>query len=57
MIESPVEMPVALIDITIDGRSVTVSEGATILEACATIDIEIPTLCYLATLAPFNSCR
>ncbi len=57
MIESPVAMPAALIDIMIDGRSVTVSEGDTILEACATINIEVPTLCYLETLAPFNSCR
>ncbi|MCL1593392.1 MAG: 2Fe-2S iron-sulfur cluster-binding protein [Actinomycetia bacterium] len=57
MIESPVEMPASLIDITIDGRSVAVSEGATILEACATIDVEVPTLCYLETLTPFNSCR
>jgi len=52
-----IEAPATLIEITIDGRPVAVSQGTTILEACATVDIEIPTLCYLETLAPFNSCR
>ncbi|GMQ98371.1 MAG: 2Fe-2S iron-sulfur cluster-binding protein [Acidimicrobiia bacterium] len=52
-----IEAPVALIEITIDGRPVAVSQGTTILEASATIDVEIPTLCYLETLTPFNSCR
>jgi len=52
-----IETQVALIEITIDGRPVAVSQGTTILEASATIDVEIPTLCYLETLTPFNSCR
>ena len=46
-----------LIEITIDGRPVAASAGTTILEACASIDVTVPTLCYLETLAPFNSCR
>jgi predicted molibdopterin-dependent oxidoreductase YjgC len=42
---------------TIDGQSVTVREGTTVLEACRSIGIEIPTLCFLETLHPVNACR
>jgi predicted molibdopterin-dependent oxidoreductase YjgC len=57
MIESPVAMPVSVIEITIDGRPVSAPEGSTILEAAASVGVGVPTLCYLETLAPFNSCR
>jgi len=52
--------PVAIrrqVDVTIDGRTVSTREGETILEACRAIEIEVPTLCYLETLAPVNVCR
>jgi predicted molibdopterin-dependent oxidoreductase YjgC len=49
--------PRAQFELTIDGRKVSVSEGTTILGACASIGIEIPTLCYLETLHPVNVCR
>ena len=45
------------VELTIDGRKVSVPEGTTILGACATIGIEIPTLCFLETLHPVNVCR
>jgi NADP-reducing hydrogenase subunit HndD len=45
------------IEVTIDGRAVRVPEGTTILQACKTIGIETPTLCYLETLTPVNVCR
>src|SRR4029453_19592634 len=45
------------VTLTIDGRSVTVPQGTTILGAAATIGITIPTLCYLETLRPVNVCR
>src|SRR5215212_3509494 len=45
------------IEVTIDGRSVRVTEGSTILQACASIGIHTPTLCYLETLTPVNVCR
>jgi predicted molibdopterin-dependent oxidoreductase YjgC len=45
------------VEITIDGRNVTVSAKATILEACRSIGIDTPTLCYLETLTPVNVCR
>jgi predicted molibdopterin-dependent oxidoreductase YjgC len=43
--------------LTIDGTSVSVPEGTTILDACRTIGLSIPTLCYLETLKPVNVCR
>jgi predicted molibdopterin-dependent oxidoreductase YjgC len=43
--------------LTIDGRAVSVPQGATILSACASIGISIPTLCFLETLKPVNVCR
>ncbi len=48
------ERPVTL---TIDGRSVTVPEGTTILEACRAEKIDTPTLCFLENLTPINVCR
>jgi predicted molibdopterin-dependent oxidoreductase YjgC len=48
------EKPVAL---TIDGKSVTVPQGTTILEACRSEKIDTPTLCFLENLTPINVCR
>ena len=45
------------VEIKIDGRSIQVPETATILEACRSIGIDIPTLCYLENLTPANVCR
>lgn len=45
------------VEVTIDGRQVRVLEGSTILEACKSIGIHTPTLCYLETLTPVNVCR
>jgi predicted molibdopterin-dependent oxidoreductase YjgC len=53
---APVE-PRRSVELTIDGQAVAVSEGSTILEACRSIGTEVPTLCYLETLAPVNVCR
>jgi predicted molibdopterin-dependent oxidoreductase YjgC len=49
--------PLRHVEITIDGKKVSVPEGTTILGACATLGIEIPTLCFLETLHPVNVCR
>ena len=46
-----------LVTLSIDGRSVSVPEGTTILEAAASLGIAVPTLCYLETLTPVNACR
>ena len=45
------------VSITIDGRSVAVSDGDTILDACRDIEQDQPTLCYLENLTPVNACR
>ncbi|HEY4304853.1 MAG TPA: 2Fe-2S iron-sulfur cluster-binding protein [Gemmatimonadaceae bacterium] len=45
------------IKLTIDGQSAVVPEGTTIYNACRSIGIEIPTLCFLDTLHPVNVCR
>ena len=49
--------PKRKVELTIDGQTVGVPEGTTILEACKHIGLEIPTLCYLETLHPVNVCR
>ena len=43
--------------LTIDGRDVAVPEGATLLSACRAAEIATPTLCFLETLVPVNTCR
>lgn len=53
----PREAAPVMVPLTIDGRSVEVPAGATIIDACHTLDITIPTLCYLETLTPVNACR
>jgi len=44
-------------DVQIDGKVVSVPEGATILEAARLLGIETPTLCFLENLTPVNVCR
>jgi NADH dehydrogenase/NADH:ubiquinone oxidoreductase subunit G len=45
------------ITLTIDGQSVRVPEGTTLLEACRLQGIDTPTLCCLENLTPVNVCR
>lgn len=46
-----------MVTLTIDNRTVTVPAGTTILEAARTVDIHIPTLCYLKEINEVASCR
>ena len=46
-----------MVKLTIDGRSCSVPEGTTILEAAASIGIHIPTLCYLKGINEISACR
>ena len=48
--------PVA-VDLTIDGRAVSVPTGSTVLDACHAAGAEIPTLCFAENLTPVNVCR
>ncbi len=45
------------IALTIDGRSLTVPEGTTILDAAAIIGVGIPTICHHPALKPPAVCR
>ena len=45
------------VSLTIDGHSVQVSAGTTILNAARELDIDIPTLCDSPRLNPVGSCR
>ena len=49
--------PRRLVDVEVDGRPVRVPEGSTVLEACRSLGIETPTLCFLENLTPVNVCR
>ena len=41
----------------IDGLCVSVPGDSTILDACKSVGVNTPTLCYLETLTPVNVCR
>ena len=43
--------------LTIDGRTVSIHDGATILEAARAAGIEVPTLCWYPKLPVVGSCR
>ncbi len=45
------------IHLQIDGKSVTVPAGATVLDAARKAGVEIPTLCHHDQLEPFGGCR
>lgn len=45
------------VQLTIDGQSVTVAEGTTLLNACRATGKDVPTLCYGDTITPKNACR
>ena len=45
------------IRLLIDGTPTSVPEGSSILDACRAVDKDQPTLCYLETLTPVNTCR
>ena len=49
--------PKKVVELTVDGAPVRVTEGSTILDACKRAGIETPTLCYGDTLTPVNVCR
>ena len=42
--------------VTIDGRSVEVSAGESVLAAARKIGLDIPTLCFLEKCGPLHSC-
>jgi NADPH-dependent glutamate synthase beta subunit-like oxidoreductase/formate hydrogenlyase subunit 6/NADH:ubiquinone oxidoreductase subunit I/ferredoxin len=53
--QRPLSTPVFAIEV--DGRTLPVHEGQTILEVCRANGIEVPTLCYEPKLPGFGACR
>lgn len=45
------------VSLTVDGRAVSVPDGATLLDACRSLGIDTPTLCWASNLTPVNVCR
>lgn len=45
------------VELTVDGKAVSVPVESTLLQAIAKAGINTPTLCYLETLTPINVCR
>ena len=46
-----------MVNVNIDGTTISVEEGTTILEAAKKLGINIPTLCYLKEFGPTSCCR
>ena len=46
-----------MITLTIDGKKVSLEQGASILEAARKAGVSIPTLCYDSRLRPYGACR
>jgi predicted molibdopterin-dependent oxidoreductase YjgC len=46
-----------MVEVKIDGKAVSVPEGATILDAARKVGVDTPTLCFLESLTPVNVCR
>ena len=55
--EAPPPRQRAMVELKIDGQTVSVPEGSTILDAARKLGIDTPTLCFLDTLTPVNVCR
>lgn len=53
----PPPRPARMVEITMDGKSVSVPEGSTLLDAARSAGIDTPTLCFLENLTPVNVCR
>ncbi len=52
-----VPSPTAMIALTVDGRPIRVTEGATILDAARAAGVDVPTLCWYPQLPVVGSCR
>jgi predicted molibdopterin-dependent oxidoreductase YjgC len=57
MIRLPLAPSPRLVELSIDGRAVSVPEGSTLLHACRAAGVSTPTLCWAENLTPVNVCR
>jgi NADH dehydrogenase (ubiquinone) Fe-S protein 1 len=49
--------PSDLIDLTIDGKQVSVPKGASLIQACEAAGVDIPRFCYHQKLSVAGNCR
>jgi formate dehydrogenase major subunit len=54
---TPVSESTTAVTLEIDGRSVTVPEGTSVMRAAMYADVQVPKLCATDTLKAFGSCR
>jgi predicted molibdopterin-dependent oxidoreductase YjgC len=54
---TPLAPPRRLLDLEVDGETIRVAEGSTILDALRSRGVDTPTLCYAENLTPVNACR
>ncbi len=54
---TPIRVSDTIVTLTIDGQSVTVPRGTSVMAAAATIGTQVPKLCATDSLEPFGSCR
>ena len=46
-----------MVNLTIDGKKISVEENTTIMEAARSVGIQIPSLCYLKGINEIGACR
>ena len=46
-----------MVNLTVNGQSVTVPDGTTVLQAVRAAGVELPTLCHHDGLSPYGACR
>ena len=51
------DQPRVTVSASVNGQTVAVPEGSTVLDACREAGLDIPTLCYGPTMTPANACR
>ncbi len=54
---TPIRLAEAKVTLTIDGESVTVPKGTSVMAAAMSREVKIPKLCATDSLEPFGSCR
>ena len=54
---TPIRLAETMVTLTIDGQSVTVPKGTSIMAAAASMGTQVPKLCATDSLEPFGSCR
>ena len=48
---------IEIVTATIDGQTVSVPKGTSVMRAAATLDVNIPRLCATDSIEAFGSCR